>query len=61
MSSGFYYNPFIPNLFTLQFFQWLFDYSFGFRAYGAPGQPPDNAGPRALFPFPFNQNPGGSR
>ncbi|MBW0017095.1 MAG: MCE family protein [Mycobacterium sp.] len=60
-SSGFYYNPFIPNLFTLQFFQWLFDYSFGFRAYGAPGQPPDTAGPRALLPFPFNQDPGGSR
>jgi phospholipid/cholesterol/gamma-HCH transport system substrate-binding protein len=61
VSSGFYYNPFIPNLFTLQFFQWLFDYTWGFRAYGAPGIPPDTAGPRALFPFPFNQNPGGSR
>jgi phospholipid/cholesterol/gamma-HCH transport system substrate-binding protein len=61
VSSGFYYNPFIPNLFNLEFFQWLFDYSFGFRAYGAPGQPPDNAGPRALFPWPFNQIPGGSR
>lgn len=61
VSSGFYYNPFIPNLFQLQFFQWLFDYSFGFRAYGAPGQPPDTVGPRALFPFPFNMQPGGSR
>ncbi|CAM4182097.1 virulence factor Mce family protein [Mycobacterium basiliense] len=61
VSSGFYYNPFIPNLFTIQFFQWFIDYAFGFRAHGAPGQPPDNAGPRALFPFPFNQNPGGSR
>lgn len=61
VSSGFYYNPFIPNLFTLQFFQWLFDYTWGFRAYGAPGQPPDTAGPRALLPWPFNQNPGGSR
>ena len=61
VSSGFYYNPFIPNLFQLEFFQWLFDYAFGFRAYGAPGQPPDTAGPRALLPFPFNQNPGGSR
>jgi phospholipid/cholesterol/gamma-HCH transport system substrate-binding protein len=61
VSSGFYYNPFIPNLLTLQFFQWLFDYSFGFRAYGAPGQPPDTAGPRALLPFPFNMDPGGSR
>ncbi|HKI40788.1 MAG: MCE family protein [Mycobacterium sp.] len=61
VSSGFYYNPFIPNLFTLQFFQWLFDYTWGFRAYGAPGQPPDTAGPRALLPWPFNQMPGGSR
>lgn len=61
VSSGFYYNPFIPNLFQFEFFQWLFDYAFGFRAYGAPGQPPDNAGPRSLLPFPFNMNPGGSR
>jgi phospholipid/cholesterol/gamma-HCH transport system substrate-binding protein len=44
----------------LQFFQWLFDYSFGFRAYGRPGSPPDNAGPRAFLPFPFNDIPGGS-
>jgi len=61
VSSGFYYNPFIPNLFTLQFFQWLFDYTWGFRAYGAPGSPPDTAGPRALLPWPFNKDPGGSR
>ncbi len=61
VSSGFYYNPFIPNLFQFEFFQWFFDYAFGFRAYGAPGQPPDTAGPRALFPFPFNQDPGGSQ
>jgi phospholipid/cholesterol/gamma-HCH transport system substrate-binding protein len=61
VSSGFYYNPFIPNIFFSQFFQWLFDYSFGFRAYGQPGSPPDNAGPRAFFPFPFNAIPGGSR
>ena len=61
VSSGYYYNPYIPNLFTLQFFQWLFDYTWGFRAYGAPGSPPDTAGPRAPFPFPFNKDPGGSR
>jgi phospholipid/cholesterol/gamma-HCH transport system substrate-binding protein len=61
VSSGFYYNPFIPNVFFSQFFQWLFDYSFGFRAYGRPGSPPDNAGPRAFLPFPFNAIPGGSR
>lgn len=61
VSSGFYYNPFIPNLFQFEFFQWLFDYAFGFRAYGAPGRPPDTAGPRALLPWPFNMDPGGSR
>jgi phospholipid/cholesterol/gamma-HCH transport system substrate-binding protein len=60
VSSGFYYNPFIPNIFFTQFFQWLYDYSFGFRAYGRPGSPPDNAGPRSFFPFPFNMIPGGS-
>jgi phospholipid/cholesterol/gamma-HCH transport system substrate-binding protein len=61
VSSGFYYNPFIPNLFTIQFFQWLFDYTWGFRAYGTPGIPPDTAGPRAFFPFPYNMDPGGSQ
>ena len=45
-------QPFIPNIFFLRFFQWPFDYSFGFRAYGRPGSPPDNAGPRAFLPFP---------
>jgi phospholipid/cholesterol/gamma-HCH transport system substrate-binding protein len=61
VSNGYYYNPFIPNEFTLQFFQWFVDYAFGFRAHGAPGQPPDNAGPRALLPWPYNMDPGGSR
>lgn len=61
VSSGYYYNPFVPNLFQMEFLQWFFDYSFGFRAFGAPGAPPPQPGPRALFPFPFNQNPGGSR
>lgn len=60
-SSGFYWNAFVPNLTQLELVQWLFDYAFGFRAYGAPGQPPDNAGPRAFFPWPFNMDPGGSR
>lgn len=61
VSSGFYYNPFIPNQTLAQFYQWLVDYTFGFRAYGRPGSPPDNAGPRAFFPFPFNIIPGGSQ
>lgn len=61
VSEGFYYTSFVPNFLTLQLFQPFFDYYFGFRAYGAPGQPPDTAGPRALFPFPYNGIPGGSR
>jgi phospholipid/cholesterol/gamma-HCH transport system substrate-binding protein len=60
-SNGFYYDPFIPNEFVSQFLQWFLDYAFGFRAYGAPGQPPDNAGPRSLLPWPYNMDPGGSR
>lgn len=61
VSNGFYYNGFVPNVFSMQLFQPFFDYFFGFRANGAPGQPPDNAGPRALFPWPQNGIPGGSR
>jgi phospholipid/cholesterol/gamma-HCH transport system substrate-binding protein len=60
VSTGFYYTAFVPNL-TLQLFQPFFDYYFGFRANGAPGSPPDNTGPRALFPFPYNGIRGGSR
>jgi phospholipid/cholesterol/gamma-HCH transport system substrate-binding protein len=61
VSSGFYYTAYVPNLLILQIFQPFFDYFFGFRANGAPGAPPDNAGPRALLPFPYNGIPGGSR
>lgn len=61
VSSGYYYTAFVPNAFTLEVFQPFFDYYFGFRANGAPGAPPDNTGPRALFPFPYNGIRGGSR
>jgi phospholipid/cholesterol/gamma-HCH transport system substrate-binding protein len=61
VSSGFYYTAYVPNLLIMQIFQPFFDYFFGFRANGAPGAPPDNAGPRALLPFPYNGIPGGSR
>ena len=61
VSSGYYYSAFAPNLFSPQLFQPFWDYHFGFRANGAPGSPPDNAGPRALFPWPSNGIPGGSR
>lgn len=61
LSEGFYYTGFIPNFLTLQLFQPFFDYYFGFRANGAPGAPPDDTGPRAVFPWPYNAIPGGSR
>jgi phospholipid/cholesterol/gamma-HCH transport system substrate-binding protein len=61
VSSGYYYTAYVPNLLQLEVFQPFFDYFFGFRAHGAPGAPPDNAGPRALIPFPYNGIPGGSR
>lgn len=61
VSSGYYYTAYVPNFLILELFQPFFDYYFGFRANGAPGSPPDNTGPRALFPFPYNGIPGGSR
>jgi phospholipid/cholesterol/gamma-HCH transport system substrate-binding protein len=61
VSGGFGRQALVVNQILPQFFQPFFDYYFGFRANGAPGSPPDNAGPRALFPFPYNGVPGGSR
>lgn len=61
VSEGFYYTAFVPNLLVFQLFQPFFDYFWGFKAYGTPGYPPDTAGPRALFPWPYNGIPGGSR
>ena len=62
VSSGFYYQAYIPNLNPSQLLQPFFDYAFGFRrgAFGS-GQPPDTAGPRAELPLPYNGIPGGSR
>lgn len=54
VSGGFYYTAYVPNLFNSQIFQPFFDYFWGFKANGVPGYPPDNAGPRALFPWPSN-------
>jgi phospholipid/cholesterol/gamma-HCH transport system substrate-binding protein len=54
VSGGFYYTAYVPNLFNNQLIQPFFDYFWGFKAYGTPGYPPDNAGPRALFPWPSN-------
>lgn len=57
VSSGFYYNAFVPNVQPAQLLQPFFDYAFGFRRGINAGQPPDNAGPRAELPFPYNGIP----
>ncbi|WP_101947462.1 MCE family protein [Mycobacterium sp. 3519A] len=61
VNNGFYYNAFVGNLIPSQSLQPFLDYIFGFRRGVDAGQPPDNAGPRAEFPFPYNGIPGGSR
>jgi phospholipid/cholesterol/gamma-HCH transport system substrate-binding protein len=57
VASGYYYDAFVANLSAGQFTQPFFDYAFGFRRGTGAGQPPDNAGPRAEFPFPVNGIP----
>ncbi len=61
VNNGFYYNAFVGNLIPGQALQPFLDYAFGFRRGVNAGQPPDNAGPRAEFPFPYNGIPGGTR
>ncbi len=61
VNNGFYYNAFVGNLLPSQTLQPFLDYAFGFRRGVNAGQPPDNAGPRAEFPWPRNGIPGGSR
>jgi phospholipid/cholesterol/gamma-HCH transport system substrate-binding protein len=61
VANGYYYNAYIPDLLQPQFLQPFLDYAFGFRRGVNAGQPPDNAGPRAELPFPYNGIPGGSR
>jgi len=61
VSTSSYYNAFMANLQPGQFLQPFLDYAFGFRRGENAGQPPDNAGPRAELPFPYNGIPGGSR
>ena len=43
---------------SAQILQPFLDYAFGFRRGVNAGQPPDNAGPRAEIPFPYNGIPG---
>ncbi|CAM3285779.1 MCE family protein [Mycobacterium colombiense] len=59
VNNGFYYNAFVGNLLPAQALQPFLDYAFGFRRGTNAGQPPDNAGPRAEFPWPHNGIPGG--
>ena len=61
VNNGYYYNAFVGNLIPSQSLQPFLDYAFGFRRGVDAGQPPDNAGPRAEFPLPYNGIPGGSR
>ncbi len=57
VSNGFYYSAFVPNVQPAQLLQPFFDYALGFRRGADAGQPPDNAGPRAEIPFPYNAIP----
>lgn len=61
VNNGFYYNAFVGNLLPGPALQPFLDYALGYRRGVNAGQPPDNAGPRAEFPFPYNGIPGGSR
>lgn len=61
LANGPFYNAFVPNLQPAQILQPFIDYAFGFRRGVNAGQPPDNAGPRAELPIPYNGIPGGSR
>lgn len=61
VNNGFYYNGFASNLLPGPAIQPFLDYALGFRRGVDAGQPADNAGPRAEFPFPYNGIPGGSR
>lgn len=57
VASGPFYSAYIPNLDLPATLQPFLDYAFGFRRGTNAGQPPDNAGPRAEIPFPYNGIP----
>jgi phospholipid/cholesterol/gamma-HCH transport system substrate-binding protein len=54
VSNGYYYDAYVPNLVLPELLQPFFDYYFGFRR-------ADPNMPRAMFPWPVNGIPGGSR
>jgi phospholipid/cholesterol/gamma-HCH transport system substrate-binding protein len=57
VANGPFYDAMLANVAPGPFIQPFFDYAFGFRRGTGAGQPPDNAGPRAEFPFPVNGIP----
>jgi phospholipid/cholesterol/gamma-HCH transport system substrate-binding protein len=57
VANGWYYNAYIPNLALPEVLQPFLDYAFGFRRGTDQGQPPDDTGPRAEIPFPYNGIP----
>jgi len=57
VSSGADYNAFVANLEMPELLQPFLDFAFGFRRGINAGQPPDQAGPRAEFPWPRNGIP----
>ena len=61
LANGPYYNAYVPNLTVSQLTQPFLDYIFGYRRGLNAGQPPDNVGPRAELPLPYNGIPGGAR
>lgn len=61
VANGYFYEAFVSNILPGKLFQPFLDYAFGFRRGTDAGQPPDNAGPRAELPLPYNGIPGGPR
>lgn len=57
VANGPYYVGYIPNLTQGVMLQPFLDYYFGFRRGANAGQPPDQAGPRAELPLPYNGIP----
>jgi len=61
VANGYFYEAFVSNLMPSELLQPFLDYAFGFRRGVDAGRPPDNAGPRAELPLPYNGIPGGPR
>jgi phospholipid/cholesterol/gamma-HCH transport system substrate-binding protein len=61
VANGFFYEAYVSNILPGKLFEPFLDYAFGFRRGENAGQPPDNAGPRAELPLPYNGIPGGQR